>query len=125
MESNYRNVWAWFVYSAIYVLCFVGLSLFIGLYLREWQSHNWIATLADIASGSIGIALLVVISIEGGRGLVLFAPMLKKKLQEEARQKERQETNEAWEAWLKRRDEANANDQPFDEPSPSHSKPQG
>ena len=55
--------------------------------------------------------------------------MLKKKLQDEARQKGRQEgrqeTHDAWEAWLKRRDEANANNQPFDEPPPSHTKTQG
>ena len=136
MESNYRTIWAWVVYSSIYLLCFVGLSLFFGLYLREWQSHNWLSTLADIAGGSIGIALLVVVAAEGGRGLVLLYPMLKKHLQEEARQKGheegrqkdrqegRQETHGAWETWLKRRDEAHANNQPFDEPPPSHKKTQ-
>ena len=125
MESNYRTIWAWVVYSSIYLLCFVGLSLFFGLYLREWQSHNWLSTLADIAGGSIGIALLVVVAAEGGRGLVLLYPMLKKHLQEEARQKGQQETHDAWEAWLKRRDEAHANNQPFDEPRPSQKKNHG
>ena len=30
-----------------------------------------------------------------------------------------EELNAEWEAWLKRRDEARENGQPFDEPSPS------
>ena len=65
--------------------------------------------------------------------MVLLYPMLKKYLQEEARQKGheegrqegRQETHDAWEAWLKRRDEAHANNQPFDEPRPSQKKNHG
>ena len=40
----------------------------------------------------------------------------------EGRQEGRQESDAAWEAWVKRRDEAAANDQPFDEPMPSHKK---
>ena len=61
--------------------------------------------------------------------MVLFAPIIKKRMEEKARQEgrqegrqeERRETNAEWEAWLKRRDEAQANGQPFDEPSPSQS----
>ena len=55
--------------------------------------------------------------------MVLFAPIIKKRMEEKARQEgrqeERRENNAEWEAWLKRRDEAQANGQPFDEPSPS------
>ena len=51
--------------------------------------------------------------------MVLFAPIIKKRMEEKARQEQRRETNAEWEAWLKRRDEAQANGQPFDEPSPS------
>ena len=63
--------------------------------------------------------------------MVLFAPIIKKRMEEKARQEGRKEgrqegrqegrreNNEEWEAWLKRRDEAQANGQPFDEPSPS------
>jgi hypothetical protein len=41
---------------------------------------------------------------------------------EKGRQEGRQESDAAWEAWIKRRDEAAANGQPFDEPMPSHKK---
>ena len=55
--------------------------------------------------------------------MVLFAPIIKKRMEEKARQEgrkeERRQNNAAWDAWLKRRDEAQANGQPFDEPSPS------
>ena len=57
--------------------------------------------------------------------MVLFAPIIKKRMEEKARQEGRQEgrreNNTEWDAWLKRRDEAQANGQPFDEPSPSQS----
>jgi predicted transposase YdaD len=59
--------------------------------------------------------------------MVLFAPIIKKRMEEKARQEgrqegrqeERRENNAEWEAWLKRRDETQANGQSFDEPSPS------
>ena len=35
------------------------------------------------------------------------------------RREARKERDAEWEAWLKRRDEAHQNDQPFDEPPPS------
>ena len=50
--------------------------------------------------------------------MVLFAPMLKKWIEERARQ----ETHERWEAWLKRREEAEANNLPFTEPPPSEAR---
>ena len=50
---------------------------------------------------------------------MLLIPAAVKKLKEEGRREARQEVNAEWEAWLKRRDEAQANGQPFDEPTPS------
>ena len=47
--------------------------------------------------------------------MVLFAPILERKLINRGKEEERQR----WQAWLKRRDEAQANNQPFDEPAPS------
>ena len=146
VESGFRDLRTWVVYCAIYVFCFVGLSLFQWLYLNTWQLDNWVSTLADVASGSIGLALLMVISVEGVRAMVLFAPIIKKRMEEKARQEGRQEgrksmgtdagtkkggkkggkkgvgkTMQNGRPWLKRRDEAQANGQPFDEPSPSQS----
>ena len=47
--------------------------------------------------------------------MVIFYPILKRRLMEEGRREER----ELWEAWNRRREEALANNQPFDEPPPS------
>ena len=54
--------------------------------------------------------------------MVLFAPMLKKWIEERAREEGRRQANQRWEAWLKRREEAEANGQPFDEPPPSEAQ---
>ena len=50
--------------------------------------------------------------------MVLLIPAAVKKLKEQGRQEERAE----WEAWLRRRNEAEANNRPFDEPPPSQRK---
>ncbi len=50
--------------------------------------------------------------------MVILAPMLRKKFIDQGRQQERQR----WEAWLKRRDEAEVNGLPFDEPPPSEAQ---
>ena len=58
--------------------------------------------------------------------MVLFAPMLKKWIEERAREEGRQEgeerANQRWETWLQRRNEAEANNLPFDEPPPSETQ---
>ena len=59
--------------------------------------------------------------------MVLLIPPAVKKLKEQGRAKGRvegrlegrAEERAEWEAWLMRRNEAEANNQPFDEPSPS------
>ncbi len=55
--------------------------------------------------------------------MVLFAPMLKKKFIDQGRKEGLAEgeerANQRWQAWLRRRDEAEANGLPFNEPPPS------
>ncbi len=55
--------------------------------------------------------------------MVLLIPAAVKKLKEQGRQQGRvegrQEERAEWEAWLQRRNEAEANNQPFNEPPPS------
>ncbi len=118
MELGNRHIGTWVVYCAIYVVSFAGLSLFTWVNLERRQPDHLIDLLAKISGGSFGIALFAGLSWEVIRFMVLFAPMLERKLinrgMEEAHQK--------WEAWLKRRDEAQANNQPFDEPPPSRQK---
>ncbi len=115
MESSSRGTVTWIVYSSIYVICFVWQSLFLWLYLDAWRLDSWIPLLADVAGGSLGVALLSAILWEVTRYMVLFAPRRIKQLKDEARR----ENNAEWEAWLKRRDEAREKNEPFDEPSPS------
>ena len=50
--------------------------------------------------------------------MVILAPMLRKKFIDQGRK----EANQRWEAWLRRRDEAEANNQHFDEPPPSEAQ---
>ena len=105
----------WFIYCAIYVLCFAGFYLYQRLYLKEWQSDNWMSTLGVVSSASLGVALLAIINLEGVMYMVLFAPRRIKELIE----KGRQESDAEWEAWLQRRDRARESGEPFDEPPPS------
>jgi predicted transposase YdaD len=58
--------------------------------------------------------------------MVLLIPAAVKKImeqgREEGREEGRMEERAEWEAWLTRRNEAEANNLPFDEPPPSHRK---
>ena len=54
--------------------------------------------------------------------MVLLIPAAVKKLKEQGRQEGRAEERATWEAWLGRRDEAEGNNRPFDEPPPSQHK---
>ena len=62
--------------------------------------------------------------------MVLFAPLLKKKFIDQGRKEGLAEgekrgqkaEHQRWEAWLKRRDEAEANGLPFNEPPPSEAR---
>jgi hypothetical protein len=90
--------------------------------------------LANVFSGSAGVAVFVTLSSEVGRAMVLFYPALKKQIFEEGHQEGHQEgrlegreegrmmERDAWEAWNQRREKALADGQPFDEPPPSRSK---
>ena len=52
----------------------------------------------------------------------LYVEKRTQQAREEGREEGRQESDAAWEAWIKRRDEAAGNNQPFDEPMPSQKK---
>ena len=115
------------VYAAIYVVSFAGLTSFLWLGLEQRDAENLVDLLAKVSGGSLGIALFAALSWELINPMVLFAPMLKKKFIDQGREQGREEGREEgqkaerqrWETWLKRRDEAEANNQPFNEPPPS------
>ena len=133
MELAVRNPVTWIVYAAIYVMTFAGLTVLLWLDLGQHQRGpvSVISLLAIVSAAAAGIALFAALSWEVLRAMVLLAPMLKKWIEERARREGRQEglaegeergqkaERQRWEAWLRRRNEAEANNQPFDEPPPS------
>ena len=103
----------WVIYYLVYVLC-VGLFIW-----QHWtdllHGDNRIHLMAAGFGVSAGVASVFAIVVEVIGRMVLLIPAAVKKLKEEARQ----ELNAEWEAWLRRRDAAQTNGQPFDEPPPS------
>ena len=109
--------------DAYWVLYFVGYVLAIaGLGWSHWdgleERDNRIYLLAAVFGVAAGAASAVAIIVEVGGRMVLLIPAAVKKLKEQGRQEERAE----WEAWLRRRNEAEANNRPLDEPPPSQRK---
>jgi hypothetical protein len=139
VELGNRHIGTWVVYCAIYVVSFAGLSLFTWGNLEERRPDHLVDLLAKISGGAFGIALFAGLSWEVIRFMVLFAPILERKLinrgvelgieqgleqgleqgRKEGVELGKGEERQRWEAWIKRRDEAQANNQPFNEPSPS------
>ena len=105
------------LYCAIYIVCYIGLAIY-AYPAGEWAIERWRDTLANIASASIGIALLVATIIEGGGVImVILASLLKRELKEEGRVEERK----AWVGWNNRRLEADRKGEEFTELPPSDS----
>ncbi len=115
----------WVIYYLVYLLC---VALFVW---QHWQDllhgDNRIHLMAAGFGVSAGVASILAIVVEVVGRMVLLIPAAVKKLKEEGRQEgrqegrreARQELNAEWEAWLRRRDESQANGQSFDEPPPS------
>jgi hypothetical protein len=142
----------WILYCAFYVCGFAVLCLTAVWSLEGWDAKIVIPMLANVTNGSIGIGLSAALTWEIGRYVMVLAAMLKRKLEEEARQRRiaaetrlnelreegrvegrqegRQEgrkegllaMQEAWEAWNFRRLDAEANGRPFTEPPPSRER---
>ena len=122
MEIVIRNPVTWMVYAAIYVVSFAGLTAFLWLGLEQQDAENLVDLLAKAAGASLGIALFAALSWEVIKSMVLFAPMLRKKFIDQGREEGQKAERQRWEAWLKRRDEAEANNRPFNEPPPSETQ---
>ena len=118
MDLAIRNPVTWIVYCAIYVVSFAGLAAFLWINLEPRHPANLVDWLAKVSGGAIGVALFAALSWEVIRAMVILAPMLRKKFIDQGRK----EANQRWEAWLQRRNEAEANNQPFDEPPPSEAQ---
>ena len=113
------------VYWLIY---FVGYLIAIGIMLwLSWgdliRGDKAFYPLAAIFGTAAGAASAFAIIVEVGGRIVLLIPATIKKLKDEGRKEGEEHGMERerarWVEWLKRRDEAEANNQPFDEPPPS------
>ena len=102
-----------FLYCFIYIVSYGVLAY---VYRGDWDDR--LATFANLASASIGIALLIPIIIEGGRS---FYMVLKEFLTRELTKKAVREKQLMWEAWNKRREEFEEEnrDKKFPESPPS------
>ena len=106
-----------------WVIYFIGYLVAVAVMLwLHWDDllykDNPLLLLATIYGVAAGSASAFAIIVEGGGYIVLLIPKRIKELKDEGRK----EANAEWEAWLKRRDKAAANNEPFDEPSPSQRK---
>ena len=107
----------WILYFVGYIVAIIILGWLNWDELRA--GNNRIYLLAAIFSVAAGAASAVAVIVEVGGRLVLLIPAAVKKIMEQGRQEGRQEERAEWEAWLRRRIEAEANNLPFDEPPPS------
>ena len=96
-------------YCWLFSISVIACSLVTYLYGNGWEPQRPVAMAANVSSASVGIALFVICLWEGTK--MVLANL--------SRDKWRKERDAEWDAWLKRRDEAQKNGQPFDEPSPS------
>ena len=105
----------WVIYFVGYVL---AVAIMLWLYQDGLKEDNSIYLLAAIFGVAAGASSTFAIIVEVGGRIVLLIPAAIRKIKDEGRQ----EVHAEWEAWLKRRNEAEANNLPFDEPPPSQRK---
>ena len=117
---------------SLYFALFTSLFI-VGIALLIWKGDpptgDWASLALYVWQGSapnaLSSAAFSIIIIEAGRGLMVMAGWLEAKLKQrqerrlaEARAEARAETNAKWRAWYERMLEAQAKDDPFDEPPP-------
>ena len=112
-----RETWYLGLFVVQSLLC---LSFLIWYEIFDQANDGKVGTFLAIIQGMgpivIAVAAETLVLIEG---IEMLAERYLRRRYQEGREAERKELNEAWEAWLKRRDEAMANNQPFNEPPPS------
>ena len=112
----------WILYFVGYIVAIIILGWLNWDELRS--GNNRIFLLAAIFGVAAGSASAVAIIVEVGGRLVLLIPAAVNRIMERGREQGREEgrlrERAEWEAWLRRRMEAESNNLPFDEPPPSH-----
>ena len=124
MEPNRDRDNDWIVYITGFSLCVVILSLVVAVRVEEWDRSTFdklIPVLANVVEIAIGVGLLTGFAKEVGSYMVLYGRISRRKQQliDQGKAEGVKQTDDEWEAWIRRRDDALANDEPFYEPPPS------
>ena len=108
---------SYLVASVLLVTAFMAAAVWYEVWHRG--SDSPLETAAAVIRW-VGPAIALAVAILAYREVIMvFAERYKAKRYKEGREEGRRERDALWEAWLKRRDSALANNQPFDEPPPS------
>ena len=103
--------------SVILVLFFICLAAWYEIDYRDTDSPlETAAAIIQWISAAIALTITILATWEV---VMIFAERYRARRFEEGREKGRKESNAEWKAWLQRREEAQANNQPFNEPNPS------
>ena len=129
--------WRALYFGLFTVYAFAGIGFLIWYHVFESTGSPWQETILSITQGigihTVGAAGLALLTIEGPNTVMVVAHYiterwltpLRERIREEARARGRAEGEAQkqadWEAWNERRIEAEAKDEPFDEPPPGTS----
>lgn len=118
----------WFL-AAFYIIwaLLTGLLSYARIVTAERLPLTWpeIAIISIIAAAvSVGIAFPLAFGIVEGTRMVL-AEFRKRFYRDQGREEGREERDRLWEAWLERREAAEREGRPFDEPPPSRNGASG
>ena len=120
MEPDRNRDNDWIIYITGFSLCLVILSVIVIVRIEQWDRSTYdklIPVLANVVEIAIGVGLLTGFAKEVGSYMVLYGRISRRKQQ--LIEQGVKQTDAEWEDWLRRRDDALANDEPFDEPPPS------
>ena len=120
MEPDRNRDNDWIIYITGFSLCLVILSVIVIVRIEQWDRSTFdklIPVLANVVEIAIGVGLLTGFAKEVGSYMVLYGRISRRKQQ--LIEQGVKQTDAEWEDWLRRRDDALANDEPFDEPPPS------
>ena len=110
----------WIIYITGFSLCLVILSAIVIVRVDQWDRGTFdklIPVLANVVEISIGFGLLTGFAKEVYSYMVLYGRISRRKQQ--LIEQGVEQADAEWEDWIRRRDEARANNAPFDEPPPS------
>ena len=121
----------YFAQFTLLTLAGIGVLVWYEVFVNtdDTPAQTMMAIIRSTGAVTVGAAGISLVIMEAPRIVMVVADYftkrwlnpLKEKLREEARAEGRTEINTAWQTWNERRMAAEANGEPFDEPSPGNS----